>query len=123
MAFTSADLKPVIFTPDALPQFQDKKYGESQHQRDKRAKKMKPMEPVTGAGKGGRLGASATASFVQTLFPDKIDPREDVSTAVQCEASHLADLFALSSRERLCSSMRERRTRRSIRATWILAET
>lgn len=83
MAFTSADLKPVIFTPDALPQFQDKKYGESQHQRDKRAKKMKPMEPVTGAGKGGRLGASATASFVQTLFPDKIDPREDVSTVVQ----------------------------------------
>ena len=72
-------MKPVIFTPDALPQFQDAKYGESLHQREKRGKKMKPMEPMTGAGKGGRIGASATAGMVQTMFGDRLkneDPRE-----------------------------------------------
>lgn len=67
-AFTSADLKPVIFTPDALPMFADVKYGESQHQKEKRSKKLRPMEPVSGAGRGGRVGSSATQSLVQTLF-------------------------------------------------------
>ena len=79
VSFTSADLKPVIFTPDALPMFADEKYGESLHQKEKRGKKMKPMEPMTGAGKGGRLGASATASTVQTVFKTRKgaeDPRE-----------------------------------------------
>jgi len=68
MAFTSADAKPVIFTPDALPMFADEKYGESLHQREKWGKKMKPMEPVSGAGKGGRIGSSATAGMVQSVF-------------------------------------------------------
>lgn len=48
--------------------FADVKYGESLHQKEKRSKKFKPMEPMSGAGKGGRLGASATQGFVQTLF-------------------------------------------------------
>lgn len=59
--------------------FADKKYGESLHQKEKRAKKMKPMEPISGVGKGGRLGASATQSMVQTLYPTEQrfeDPRE-----------------------------------------------
>lgn len=67
-AFTSAHVKPVIYTPDALPMFADVKYGESLHQKEKRSKRLKPMEPISGAGKGGRLGASATQGFVQTLF-------------------------------------------------------
>ncbi|WVQ84134.1 hypothetical protein IAT38_006281 [Cryptococcus sp. DSM 104549] len=79
-SFSSADVKPVIFTPDALPQFQDKGYRESLHQKEKKAKKMKPMEPIQGAGRGGRLGQSETQGFVQTLFPTEIanfeDPRE-----------------------------------------------
>lgn len=68
VSFTTADLKPVIYTPDALPMFQDQKYGESLHQREKRGKKMKPMEPISGAGKGGRIGSSAMASTVQAVF-------------------------------------------------------
>ena len=48
--------------------YQDVKYGESLHQREKRGKKMKPMEPVSGHGKGGRIGESATASMVQAMF-------------------------------------------------------
>lgn len=68
VAFTATDLNPVIYTPDALPMFADVKYGESLHQKQKRSKKFKPMEPMSGAGKGGRLGASATQGFVQTLF-------------------------------------------------------
>ena len=69
ISFSVADLKPVIYAPDALPMFADEKYGESLHQREKRSKKMKPMEPMSGAGRGGRVGQSATASMVQTLFP------------------------------------------------------
>ncbi|CAD6589234.1 MAG: hypothetical protein TREMPRED_005303 [Tremellales sp. Tagirdzhanova-0007] len=78
-AFTAADLKPVIFTPDALPMFADIKHGESLHQKEKRSKKFKPMEPISGAGKGGRLGSSATQGLVQTLFSETLkneDPRE-----------------------------------------------
>lgn len=79
VSFSTADLKPVIYTPEALPMFADKKYGESLHQKEKRAKKFKPMEPVSGVGKGGRLGGSATAGFVQTLFSSEAQKNEDVS--------------------------------------------
>ncbi|WRT69432.1 uncharacterized protein IL334_006418 [Kwoniella shivajii] len=78
-SFSSADLKPVIYTPDALPMFKDQGHRESLHQKEKKAKKMKPMEPVRGAGRGGRLGASEMQGFVQTLFPSELqfeDPRE-----------------------------------------------
>ncbi|WWC93073.1 uncharacterized protein L201_008038 [Kwoniella dendrophila CBS 6074] len=78
-SFSSVDLKPVIYTPDALPMFKDQGHRESLHQKEKKAKKFKPMEPVKGAGRGGRLGASETQGFVQTLFPSELvfeDPRE-----------------------------------------------
>ncbi|WWC95313.1 hypothetical protein V866_002174 [Kwoniella sp. B9012] len=78
-SFSTADVQPVIYTPDALPMFKDKGHRESLHQKEKKAKKMKPMEPVRGAGRGGRLGASETQGFVQTLFPSEMvfeDPRE-----------------------------------------------
>lgn len=77
-SFSTADLKPVIYNPDAPTQYDESNYRESLHQKEKRAKKMKPTEPVTGHGKGGRLGASATQSFVQTLFPTTFK-HEDVS--------------------------------------------
>jgi len=78
-SFSSADIQPVIYNPDASDSFNDQKYGESLHQRDKRAKKMKPMEPVQGVGKGGRLGASAMQGLVHSLYPNEVrfeDPRE-----------------------------------------------
>ncbi|WVN88961.1 uncharacterized protein L203_104176 [Cryptococcus depauperatus CBS 7841] len=78
-SFSTVDLKPVIFTPDALPMYQDQGYRESLHQKEKKAKKMRPMEPVYGAGRGGRLGASETQSLVHSLYPDTVgfeDPRE-----------------------------------------------
>jgi hypothetical protein len=31
-------------------------------------KSQKPQEPLTGAGKGGRVGASATQHVVQSMF-------------------------------------------------------
>jgi hypothetical protein len=68
VSYTTADLQPVVFTPDALPMFADKKYGQSAHQRQKQAKKFKPTEPLTGAGRGGRIGASATASQMADMF-------------------------------------------------------
>lgn len=79
VTFTTADLKPVIYTPDALPMYADEKYGESLHQREKRGKRMKPQEPVSGVGKGGRLGSSAMQGFVQTMFGERVDLKEDVS--------------------------------------------
>jgi hypothetical protein len=81
-SFSTADLKPVIFNPDAPSQYDESKYRESLHQKEKRAKKMKPMEPISGHGKGGRLGASAEQSFVQGLF-DTTLINEDVSLAVE----------------------------------------
>jgi hypothetical protein len=77
-SFSTADLKPVIYTPDALPMFADQGHRESLHQKDKRAKKLKPTEPIQGAGRGGRLGASATQGLVQDLFI-KERLNEDVS--------------------------------------------
>ncbi|KAK4687457.1 hypothetical protein P7C73_g2655, partial [Tremellales sp. Uapishka_1] len=81
ISFSSASLKPVIYTPDALPMFADEKYGVSLHQKEKQSKRMKPMEPVAGVGKGGRVGASAQQSLVQTMFGENgvnmnEDPRE-----------------------------------------------
>lgn len=66
--------------------YADKGHRESLHQKEKRAKMMRPTEPMTGAGKGGRLGASATQSLVQTLFP-KERLTEDVSNRFVCGLS------------------------------------
>ena len=68
-SFSTLDLQPVIYNPDAQDAFNDGKYRESLHQREKRAKKMKPQEPVSGVGKGGRLGASEQQSLVRNMFP------------------------------------------------------
>lgn len=79
VSYTTADLAPVVFTPDAHGQLtSEQKHGTSLHQLEKRAKRFKPTEPLSGVGKGGRIGASATAGFVQEIFKGggMEDPRE-----------------------------------------------
>lgn len=81
ISYTTHDLKPVVLTPDALPMFADAKYGESLHQKEKRAKRFKPTEPVVGVGKGGRIGASATAGAMMEMFGGSRVGLEDVSNS------------------------------------------
>ncbi|KAF5382910.1 hypothetical protein D9757_006321 [Collybiopsis confluens] len=76
---------PTILTPHALPMFRD---GDgiargSKRKREKDSmdprKSRRPELPVTGPGKGGRVGASATQHVVQNLVRDTTrdeDPRE-----------------------------------------------
>lgn len=80
VAYTTADLNPVVFTPDALPMFADQKYGKSLHQQQKAAKKFKPTEPLTGVGRGGRIGAAANAGIAAEMFGNSRGAMEDVST-------------------------------------------
>lgn len=71
----SAELQPQIITPHALPMFRDGEGGTSvKRKREKERmdprKSKRPELPVTGPGKGGRVGASATQHVVQNLFRD-----------------------------------------------------
>jgi len=63
---------PVIITPHALGSMRDQDHRQSKRQKDKARmdpiKSQKPQEPLVGAGKGGRVGASATQHVVQSLF-------------------------------------------------------
>jgi len=76
---------PTILTPHALPMFRDGDGLErgSKRKREKERldprKSKRPELPVTGPGKGGRVGASATQHVVQNLVRDTTrdeDPRE-----------------------------------------------
>lgn len=76
---------PHIITPHALPMFRDMDPGRgTKRKRDKDRldprKSMRPELPVTGPGKGGRVGASATQHVVQNLVRDTTRD-EDVSLA------------------------------------------
>ncbi|KAL0575027.1 hypothetical protein V5O48_006928 [Marasmius crinis-equi] len=76
---------PTILTPHALPMFRDgdgiargSKRKREKDRMDPR-KSRRPELPVTGPGKGGRVGASATQHVVQNLVRDTTrdeDPRE-----------------------------------------------
>lgn len=66
---------PTILTPHALPMFRDLDPGRgTKRKRDKDRmdprKSRRPELPVTGPGKGGRVGASATQHVVQNLVRD-----------------------------------------------------
>jgi hypothetical protein len=66
---------PAILTPHALPMFRDMDPGRgSKRKREKERmdprKSRRPDLPVTGPGKGGRVGASATQHVVQNLVRD-----------------------------------------------------
>ncbi|KIM48429.1 hypothetical protein M413DRAFT_440158 [Hebeloma cylindrosporum] len=75
---------PTILTPHALPMFRDLDPGRgTKRKREKDRmdprKSRRPELPVTGPGKGGRVGASATQHVVQNLVRDTtrdVDPRE-----------------------------------------------
>ncbi|THH02476.1 hypothetical protein EW026_g392 [Hermanssonia centrifuga] len=75
---------PTIITPHALPMFRDGEDARgTKRKRDKDRldprKSKRPELPVTGPGKGGRVGASATQHVVQNLVRDTTrdeDPRE-----------------------------------------------
>lgn len=74
-SMASALLEPQIITPHALPMFRDGEDGRSgKRKREKERmdprKSKRPELPVTGPGKGGRVGASATQHVVQNLFRD-----------------------------------------------------
>ncbi|KAH0838597.1 transcription factor [Lanmaoa asiatica] len=76
---------PTILTPHALPMFKDGdgivKGTKRKREKDRLdpRKSRRPELPVTGPGKGGRVGASATQHVVQNLVRDTTrdeDPRE-----------------------------------------------
>jgi len=79
-----AQAAPTILTPHALPMFRDLEVGRGtkrKHEKDRQdpRKSRRPELPVTGPGRGGRVGASATQHLVQHLVRDTtrdIDPRE-----------------------------------------------
>lgn len=66
---------PTIITPHALPMFRDAEQNRgSKRRREKERmdprKSRRPELPVTGPGRGGRVGASATQHVVQNLVRD-----------------------------------------------------
>jgi hypothetical protein len=65
---------PSIITPNALPMFRDEEGRGTKRKRDKERmdprKSKRPELPVTGPGRGGRVGASATQHVVQNLVRD-----------------------------------------------------
>lgn len=74
-SMAAAELQPTIITPHALPMFRDGEEGRSmKRKREKERldprKSKRPDLPVTGPGRGGRVGASATQHVVQNLFRD-----------------------------------------------------
>ncbi|KAI0082227.1 transcription factor [Panus rudis PR-1116 ss-1] len=76
---------PTIITPHALPMFRDGEVARgSKRKREKDRmdprKSRRPDLPVTGPGRGGRVGASATQHVVQNLVRDTTRD-EDVRTA------------------------------------------
>ena len=68
--------QPAIITPHALPMFREGEIarGTGKRRREKERldprKSRRPELPVTGPGKGGRVGASATQHVVQNLVKD-----------------------------------------------------
>ncbi|TIA98302.1 hypothetical protein E3P96_03186 [Wallemia ichthyophaga] len=72
------DLRVPIITPDAMEEDErTKKRMRAKKESDAR----KPQPPLVGAGRGGRVGSSATQATVQRLFGESTlgqDPREEL---------------------------------------------
>lgn len=89
---------PTILTPHALPMFKDGdgivKGTKREREKDRQdpRKSRRPELPVTGPGKGGRVGASATQHVVQNLVRDTTRD-EDVSDLVVLSARTIRRRF------------------------------
>lgn len=120
------DVSQQIFTPHALPLFKDDdgamggrgrgdgevdvvvgggtgKKRKLEKERNDPQKSMKPLPPLTGPGRGGRVGASATQHVVQGLVKDSIR-HEDVRLPTLLQTGQV--LNREDSRGRPCSSLR-----------------
>ena len=68
--------QPAIITPHALPMFREGEIARGMGKRKREKERLDPRKsrrpelPVTGPGKGGRVGASATQHIVQNLVKD-----------------------------------------------------
>ncbi|TFY72638.1 hypothetical protein EVG20_g378 [Dentipellis fragilis] len=81
---------PTILTPHALPMFRDAEMargGKRKREKDRMdpRKSRRPELPVTGPGRGGRVGASATQHVVQNLVRDTTRDED----AVLVKGAHL----------------------------------
>jgi len=97
---------PHIITPHALPMFRDLDPGHgTKRKREKDRmdprKSRRPELPVTGPGKGGRVGASATQHVVQNLVRDTMRD-EDVSVSLCCHSDRTAVLIIASTTTNDC---------------------
>ncbi|GAA6031509.1 hypothetical protein JCM8097_006490 [Rhodosporidiobolus ruineniae] len=85
---SASELDRPIIAPHSLPMFKDEgqvsaggRGGKRKREKERMdpQKTMKPLPPVTGPGKGGRIGAAATQHVVQGLVRNTlrdVDPRE-----------------------------------------------
>jgi hypothetical protein len=100
---------PTVLTPHALPMYRDLDPGRgSKRKRDKERqdprKSRRPELPVTGPGRGGRVGASATQHIVQNLVRDTT---RNVDVSRRSIGPHmLTEFWIVSSHEKHCSNMR-----------------
>jgi hypothetical protein len=94
---------PAIITPHALPMFRDIDLGRgSKRKREKERmdprKSRRPELPVTGPGKGGRVGASATQHVVQNLVRDTTREEDVREICLRVTRSQLTLLHTACSR-------------------------
>ena len=100
--------QPTIITPHALPMFRDGEIarGTGKRKREKERsdprKSRRPELPVTGPGKGGRVGASATQHVVQNLVKDTT--REEDVRGISFLAFLLGDQLIITSTPSLTPS-------------------
>ena len=88
---------PTILTPHALPMFRDgEMVGGTKRKREKDRmdprKSKRPELPVTGPGRGGRVGASATQHVVQNLVRDTTRDEDVSSILITCAHRSFAGL-------------------------------
>jgi WD repeat-containing protein 70 len=84
---------PTIITPHALPMFRDgdEKRGTKRRKDKERMdprKSRRPELPLTGPGRGGRVGASATQHVVQNLVKDTSRDEDVRGLAFGCAIVH-----------------------------------
>ena len=88
---------PTIITPHALPMFRDGEIARgTKRKREKDRmdprKSHRPELPVTGPGKGGRVGASATQHVVQNLVRDTTRDEDVRAVLLFCAFAALAKI-------------------------------